>query len=391
MQQPLHPIGSLIGGYYRIVRKIGTGGFACVYEVRDERTNDRFALKEVADAAAAMYEMRFLSQLKHPGLPKFVDCFPESGMAYIVMELIDGKPLDTFSFGSLPQDQAISWAIEVLRILEYLHNHIPPVVVRDLKPSNIMLDNALRIRLIDFGIAKHLVPNQNTPSPLQGVGSAGYAAPELVHGGTTPLTDIYAVGRTLYYFITNDDPSLRLYAQLQANQDPFSFPSPRMFRPDLDPSLENIIMRATASAPANRFQSAHEFRLSLEQVRKPTVLVPASHIPVQNQAVPPASVRPTPPASQCASTNGLGTQRLEFSIQSIVDSIWVSFAVTCMILLPIILKIEDHFYHTDNIPLSWNKFLAWITEGANREKIAIAWACAFFFQIWLELNKDRSK
>jgi hypothetical protein len=159
------------------------------------------------------------------------------------------------------------WGRQVCDVLEYLHQRTPPVVFRDLKPSNIMLDRHGRVKLIDFGTARHFDVSKHTDTLK--MGSIGYAPPEQYQGQgqTSPQTDIYALGVTLHQLLTNVDPSAR----------PFVFTPPSLLRPEIPEPLSRAVMRALHLDPAQRFASAMEMRRALEPapIDNPTALLPS--------------------------------------------------------------------------------------------------------------------
>lgn len=193
-------LGQILQQRYKVVKNIGEGGFGNVYLAKDIKAGQYFAIKEQFPKSTeqknqCFFETRTLMQLSHPGLTKVVNFFEEANAFYIVMEFIEGKDLFSVLMSStkdLSEKQVISWAIQVCEILEYIHSQSPCIVVRDLKPSNIMIDRSGKIRLIDFGIAKELFSSDHTPTVIQGWGTPGYSPPEQSLGGTSPSSDIYA-------------------------------------------------------------------------------------------------------------------------------------------------------------------------------------------------------
>ena len=262
-------LGNILAGRYRLISLLGQGGTGAVYLAEDTELFDRsVAVKELIDqfdgeedrAAAVVrftQEARMLVTLTHPNLPDVRSYFTETGRHYLVMEYIDGSTLLEQlrnANGVLPPATVMDWGRQVCDVLAYLHGHTPPVVFRDLKPSNIMLDRHGRIKLIDFGTARHFDTTKNTDTLK--MGSIGYAAPEQYQGQgqTGPQTDIYALGATLHQMLTNEDPSAR----------PFVFTPPSMVRPEIPESISRAVMRALNLDPAHRFPTAQEMRHALE-------------------------------------------------------------------------------------------------------------------------------
>ena len=165
-------VGKLLGGRYRIVKLIGEGGFGAVYKANDERfqATRAVAIKEMSDAYLSVserekalddfkHEANLLVQLNHPNLPQVSDFFEEGTKAYLVMEFIEGKTLEqTLDDAGRPLDEALvmDWALQLCSVLQYLHSRKPPIIFRDMKPSNVMVTVDNQLKLIDFGIATDL-------------------------------------------------------------------------------------------------------------------------------------------------------------------------------------------------------------------------------------------
>lgn len=271
---------TVLADRYRIVRKLGQGGMGAVYLVADLRLAHKpWAIKEMSDAAlpsahhrtkavrAFRREADMLATLEHPNLPKVIDFFSDRGKQYLVMEYIEGRTLRQYfdqHGGPLPEALVVAWAEKLCAVLAYLHEQIPPIIFRDLKPDNIMVRRDGEIKLIDFGIARHFKPGQ-TKDTLSFV-SAGYAPIEQHgKGQTDPRSDIYALGATLHYLLTGVDPSAR----------PFNFDPVQAVNPAVSPPLSQTIDRAVRLQPEERWQSMEEMRRAVSMA--PTKPVPVSH------------------------------------------------------------------------------------------------------------------
>ncbi|GAB4474962.1 MAG: PQQ-binding-like beta-propeller repeat protein [Anaerolineales bacterium] len=208
-------------------------------------------------------EANLLATLDHPAIPRIFDYFTFQDRSYLVLELINGKTLEALIEENIPINQVIQWAIEICDVLSYLHNHQPePIVFRDMKPANIMINQYGRVMLIDFGIAKPFRLEQKGTM----VGTEGYSPPEQYRGQATHLADIYALGATLHHILTKKDPRL---------EPPFSFGERpiRQINPDVPPELEAVIIKALQYDPLDRFQSARDMKVALEAIlskRAPT-------------------------------------------------------------------------------------------------------------------------
>ncbi len=261
-------IGTVLSGRYRLVSLLGQGGGGAVYLAEDielfgrpvavKELVDQFADQADRDAAVARFtqEAKMLVTLDHPNLPDLRSYFTEGGRHYLVMEFVEGTTLLAQlerAKGVLSPLVVAEWGRQICDVLTYLHSRTPPVIFRDLKPSNIMIDRNGQIKLIDFGTARHFDLTKNTDTLK--MGSIGYAAPEQYQGQgqTSPRSDVYALGVTLHQLLTNADPSAR----------PFVFTPPSMLRPDIPESLSRTVMRAVNLDPAQRFPSALELRHAL--------------------------------------------------------------------------------------------------------------------------------
>ncbi len=252
--------GQLASGYllkrrYRILARLGNGGFGAVYKAEDEQSGNRLvAVKEmnrggltpleIAGAADAFKrEALLLAKLKHPSLPGIYDHFSEAGRWYLVMDYIEGETLEARfdRLGRMRVEEVLQIGMQLCEVLGYLHSCQPPVIFRDLKPANIIVSPQGRIYLIDFGLARLFDPAQSkNSSPF---GSPGYAAPEQYDSPqTTVRADIYSLGATLHQLLTGAYPPLR----------PFEF-APIRF-PPMSPlvGFGNLIMRMLEMNPDRR-------------------------------------------------------------------------------------------------------------------------------------------
>ena len=201
-------------------------------------------------------EANILVTLRHPAIPRIYDYFTIGERAYLVMEFIHGKNIDQILSEAsefFPEEQVIAWAIELCDVLQYLHGHKPePIIYRDIKPSNIMINQQNQVILVDFGIAKVFeAGSKNTM-----VGTQGYSPPEQYRGEATPKVDIYAMGATLHHVITFKDPRL---------EAPFTFKDRPIenYNQDISPEFQVLIERALEYNPDDRFDSAQEMKEAL--------------------------------------------------------------------------------------------------------------------------------
>lgn len=276
--------GQLLSERYRILGKLGQGGMGCVYRAQVEAFDNKLvAVKELLpkdEQPAAVEQFRreasFLANLRHPNLVQVTDFFSEDGRYYLVMELVEGVSLNRLVQG---QNRAqirdvLTWANQLCDVLAYLHGQDPPVLFRDLKPSNIMLDGDGQIRLIDFGIARRS-SGQTTSTFLQGVGSAGYAPLEQYDDQETTdaRSDVYALGATLHHLLTGQVPAS---AVARASGTELAAPGT-----SVPPSLKTVIMRCLALKPPKRYQTITEVREALEKATPPEIETPELDVPTE--------------------------------------------------------------------------------------------------------------
>ena len=206
----LRSSGDVVQDRYRIRSLLGKGGFGATYLIEDLRLNGKArALKEIPEPFFDEQEIELLSRLRHPSIPDITDRSVADGMVHLVLEFGGSRTLEIErrqSGGRIPLPRLIPWMRELCKVLSYLHSHDPPVVHRDLKPGNILLDNDDRIMLADFGIAKESSASAQTRT-LARAACHGFSPPEQVLGtGTDERSDIYALAATLYVLLTGKVP-----------------------------------------------------------------------------------------------------------------------------------------------------------------------------------------
>lgn len=261
-------IGTVIEGKYEILKLIGKGGMSQVYLAMDNNLNKQWAIKEIVKEArnrnnevivqSAIAEANMMKKLDHPCLPRIVDIINRDNVIYVVMDYIEGEPLSKVlqQDGAQPQEVVLEWAESLCGVLEYLHSQNPPIIYRDMKPANVMLQPNGNVKLIDFGIAREY-KEQNLEDTVS-LGTKGYAAPEQFggRGQTDARTDIYCLGVTLYHLLTGQNPC----------DPPYELYPIRQWNPNLSAGLENIIIKCTQLNPADRFSSCAELLYALRHL-----------------------------------------------------------------------------------------------------------------------------
>ena len=259
--------GNVLVGRYVIKGLIKCGGMGAIYRADDNHITRVCAIKELLtnwcstekdrDYVIRRFqsEVKLLSELHHVNLPRVTDYFVCNDRHYLVMDFIDGVDLEhliaeKYKHG-FPLEEAVNCGIEICNLLDYLHGQDPPVIYRDLKPSNIMLrekDN--RLFLIDFGIACSLEP-ELSGSPRTMIGTMGYLSPEQYQGKPVIPSDIYSLGATLYHLITGQMPI------------PFVYRPMRELVPNIPHCLDEVMKKALDLTVKQRFQTAPEMRIAL--------------------------------------------------------------------------------------------------------------------------------
>ncbi|MBM3465685.1 MAG: serine/threonine protein kinase, partial [Armatimonadetes bacterium] len=263
--------GHVLLGKYRILECVGRGGMGAVYRAESLMLGKVWAIKELSPpfqdpdelhryAVQFQQEARLLALLDHPGLPRVVDFFEDAHNHFLVMDFISGLDLEGIvqAQGAIPHGLVQGWAEEILDILEYLHGLDPPIIVRDIKPSNLMLTNAGRIKMIDFGIAK--TASSRTGTAIRGSGTPGFAPIEQYgHSGTDARTDVYGLGATLYYLLSGVIPPDSL--QRLVSDAPL-VPLTQL-NAELPPQTWQVIERMLGIQPAARYPGMAHVRAAL--------------------------------------------------------------------------------------------------------------------------------
>ncbi len=261
--------GTLLDGKYRILHEVGRGGMSIVYMAINEKANKTWAVKEVrkdgvldfeAVRQGLIVETEMLKRLRHPHLPSIIDIIEDENTLLIVMDYIEGVPLSKVlsEYGAQPQEHVIEWGKQLCDVLSYLHSQDPPIIYRDMKPSNVMLKPDGNLTLIDFGTAREFKEKKIEDTTC--LGTIGYAAPEQFGGmgQTDARTDIYCLGATLYHLVTGLNPG----------EPPYEMKPIRSVNPRLSSGLEKILLKCTQRNPEDRYQQCFDLRYALENYEK---------------------------------------------------------------------------------------------------------------------------
>jgi serine/threonine protein kinase len=264
------PSGTILHGRYRIERVLGSGGFGHVYLAVNIETNQQCAVKEYLVTGTSgqeqlQHEAKVLSQLHHPNIPAFLDAFMSQGRYFVVLNYIEGHDLtdllrmarqrNTF----IPIAQIMQWMLAICDAVMFLHSQHPIVIHRDIKPDNIRITSNGTAVLVDLGNAKAVADGARTLFFIRHQGTPGYAPPEQYPGGagTDARSDVYALGGTLYFALTGQEPPSVSTRNQYVQQH----------RPDL-PSLQE---RLAENPPENNPEAnaLRQFRLGVTKPGKP--------------------------------------------------------------------------------------------------------------------------
>lgn len=226
-----------------MIKEVLPGGFVSA----ENRTNVQVRFQR---------EVQVLQELRHPALPTVLDAFSEQSRHYLVMGYCPGETLETMLARRgrpFAEEDVVGWALEILSALGLMHRHAPPVIYRNLKPGNIVIDPWGMLRLLDFGLARFYT--QGKRQDTAPIGPIGYAPPEQTTGTTDARSDLFALGVTMHHLLTNQHPAL--YA-------PGMLP-PATCNPAVSSDLAAIIARAVEIDPGRRWSSAMEMELALRR------------------------------------------------------------------------------------------------------------------------------
>jgi serine/threonine-protein kinase len=232
-----------------------------VYLAENTALGTKWAIKAVKKSADVqcdfLAEPNILKKLNHPLLPRIVDVAEDSDNYYIVMDYIEGTGLNKILAGHryVDEKQAIAWCRNLCSVLEYLHSQQPPIIYRDMKPSNIIITPDNTAKVIDFGISREYKAGKSEDTKY--MGTHGYAPPEQWGiGQTDQRTDIYSLGVTVYQMLTGKSP----------NEPPYEFKPLRQMNSALSEGIEYIVDKCIQPDPVNRYQSVAELLFDIDNI-----------------------------------------------------------------------------------------------------------------------------
>ena len=271
--------GKTLGGRYVLEEVLGIGGMAVVYKAHDTIDNKTVAVKILKDEYVSnddfrkrfKTESRAISVMSHPNIVKVYDVSFGEKLLYIVMEYVEGINLKQYiqSKGKLDWREAVIFTAQILKALHHAHER--GVIHRDIKPQNIMLlKDSKTIKVADFGIARINDKSETRTFTEGAIGSVHYISPEQAKGEIVDnKTDIYSVGVVLYEMLTSQLPfqadSAVSVAIMQLSKEAVM---PRKINPAIPVGIEQITMRAMQKNPRDRYQSASEMLLDLDEFRR---------------------------------------------------------------------------------------------------------------------------
>jgi serine/threonine-protein kinase len=290
-------------GRYRIIGELGRGAMGAVYRALDPLIEREVALKTLLPNLPAevmaevrerfLREARSAGRLNHPNIVTIFDVGEQDGMAYIAMELLEGRSLQAIlrDSGRLAYDLVADIAAQLADALDFAQRH--SIVHRDVKPANVMIDSSERAKLMDFGVA--YVPSSTMTQTGTSLGSPRYMSPEQVLGmPVDPRSDIFSLGVVLYEMLARrtpfESPGDTTVFALMNRIAGMPHPPLRQVDPRIPEAFERIVDRALAKKPEQRFQRAGEMAAELRRAGTPAS--PAAHAPAPAAPPPPAAERP---------------------------------------------------------------------------------------------------
>jgi|GEM_PF-367030 serine/threonine protein kinase/ABC-type branched-subunit amino acid transport system substrate-binding protein len=269
----LAPGSRLQNGRYVIEKVLGQGGMGAALLAKDTRVSNKLVVikelisdntdpaKRQEDVRNFEREVATLAQIDHPLVPSVTDSFQEGTRYFMVQEYVPGENLEDRMERvkqPMPEREALTYASQILDVLDYLENQNPPIVHRDIKPANIIIGSKdKRAHLVDFGIARADENKNSRRKQTSALGTPGYAPPEQYQGNADTRSDLYALAATLHHILTNRDPR---------NYPPFAYPAVRTLNPQLSPEIERVLNRALTIDINKRYQNAASMKHDIDEI-----------------------------------------------------------------------------------------------------------------------------
>lgn len=272
----------IIGKNYEVVKKLGEGGMGVVYKAIHNLSGQEVAIKMLPPELSQdegirtrfINEARLLAKLDHPNIVTLYNFLEEDQKFYLIMQFVKGKTLEDYirEKGKLSIDEAVSIFSQVCDALSYAHKL--GVIHRDIKPANIMITPDMRVKVMDFGIAKLTGGTKLTATGIA-VGTVWYMSPEQIRGAELDArSDLYALGITLFEALTGRVPfNSESDYEVRKSHVEVNPPSPLTIDNTLPKAVETILLKVLSKNPEDRYQSAEEFKKAIESLKSSPVIV----------------------------------------------------------------------------------------------------------------------
>ncbi len=266
---PLEPGDSVQAGRFKIEKQIAFGGLSAIYLARNSE-GERIILKEAVVPDGSDIELKeqsykqlkreaeMLARLSHEQIARVFDHFIDNERHYLVVEYLNGSDLRRLvkEAGAQPQFTVIEWGLQMAQMLAYLHSQEEPILHRDFTPDNMILKTDGTLAIIDFGAANFFLGTATGTM----IGKQAYIAPEQLRGRANPRSDLYAMGGSLFFLLTGQDP------------EPLTVSQPRSVNKEIDAELDKLVAALTAMEDEDRMQTAEQ---AIEALKKLKVSVHA--------------------------------------------------------------------------------------------------------------------